>query len=161
MKCLPEPMQYEDKGCGGRGDTSQVAPSTEQSSPGLLPLLKEPRRAQWSQCRPQLPFLPSPSPSHSSRHLESPWLSECFQDTTAASSGQRPAPNRSELLKRVRARVPFTGINLWQVFGCCNLHPEESSRLSRPSLPSLQGRWIGEGSGGNKLRAGVLGHLSG
>lgn len=40
-----------------------------------------------------LPPLPSLSPGCSSRLLESPWLSACFEDTAAASSGWRPAPN--------------------------------------------------------------------
>lgn len=30
---------------------------------------------------------------------------------------------RSELLSRVRARVPFTGITLWQLSGCCDHEP--------------------------------------
>lgn len=71
---------------------SRVATSTDQPTTGLPLLAKEPRRALQSQQSPDF-FLAQSVSHYGSRLLESPWLSECFQDTAAATSGQRPAPN--------------------------------------------------------------------
>lgn len=161
-KSLPEPMWYQDKYVQ-RGKTCHRL-ALAQTSPAQGSFCSQ--RNPGELCDPSTEPGPLPCPVLAPAMAAGAWKVPGFLCVFKTPQQQHPLARgqpqtQPELLSRVRAHVPFTGISVWQFSGCCDLHPEESSRLSRPSHHFFQGRWIGEDPGGNNLRTGVLDHCSG
>lgn len=95
-----------------------------------------------AQHRAPLPSLPSLSPGCSSRLLESPWLSACFEDTAAASSGWRPAPNEVRAAEEGQGTCPLLQASVLASFWSLQFASQRKFG-SGPSLRSLQGRRFG------------------
>lgn len=103
---------------------SQVAPG--QINPSQDSLCSQ--RSPGELCSPSVhhrsPPCPVPDPAMAAGAWKVPGSLCVFKTLQQHPLARRQPQTQSELLSRVRAHVPFTGISLWQLCGCCDLHTE-------------------------------------